>query len=125
MSHVSCQSPECVSGVCAGGCFLLGLGFPCLPAGLILVHHEELALGQGLQAALPLNSLPSEGTLLICTSGLSPWWQSTSYPAFLPVPGLHKAWEAAVPVLPSVTVGLFPAWPGPAALPSSHSCLLC
>lgn len=33
-------------------------------------------MGQGVQAALPLNSLPSEGTLLICASGLSPWWLS-------------------------------------------------
>lgn len=38
-------------------------------------------LGRGLQAALPLNSLPSEGTLLICASGLSPWWLSHLLPS--------------------------------------------
>lgn len=31
---------------------------------------------EGLQAALPLNSPPSEDALLICAAGTRPWWLS-------------------------------------------------
>lgn len=119
MSHVSCWSQSmCVGVVCVPLCASCrGLGLLTCPCWAGPGSLE----GSGPRAALPLQSRPPEGAVLIWASGSR---LGLFHPLRLPCPPRldYKAWGIAVrahgpsPQL-SVEVGLHPSLPGPLSQP--------
>ena len=80
---------------------------------------------EGLQAALPLNSPPSEDALLICAAGARPWWLSPPTSPSLssgaaPEPGALLSPPCCGRFLPCL--GLLTRWPPLLPVAKSWSC---
>lgn len=113
--------PECVSVWCVCRCALpvrVGV-FNVSLLDWPWSHWRGAGPPKGLQAALPLNSLPSEGALLIRASSPRPWWLSSPALPSLPCWAAPKPGQLLSVCPPSPLCrgwAAFPALPGAAHL---------
>lgn len=110
--RVSCWSEYvCRCGMRASVCFLSGFGFltsPCWAGPGPLEGSWPRRKGCELRAALPLNSPPSEGALLVCASGSGPVAVPTTLPS-LPS-GCTRAPTCCPPPLGCDSAAFLTAW---------------